>query len=264
VRALLRSGLAAALLAALYTVAGCNAVLGIEQAELEQTSAPVLSCDWPIADPTVDCPPGTCDDQCHTHCDVGACLADQGCRQALQRYRKCAGDACKDDGVRCGSCVSKSPLATELSACLSKDYRLPVTAAASLCESYCACMHDRCSDNALLLDVDMPDTTSCIEACSKGGSLDPKAYGFWKKGKPLPSEIYCLWTHCEAAAQTNDKFHCEHALGQDFANKCPPKQLIDPNAASCEYPKGYGNAPCNSDDDCCGTCRTGQGVCTAQ
>jgi len=254
-RGLGRIAMLAALLTAAHVAAGCNAVLGIEQAELDTTtSQQPLTCSWPPPDPTVACPVG-CDDDCQTHCNVPACLGNKDCRTAIKDSLKCAGNACIDTNGKCDGCVARNSAAVQVAECLKRDRRLPITAAASLCDAYCACMHDRCP-------ADEPNTAdnACQDICEKGlanPTPDADPFGFWGRGTaPLPAEIFCLWSHCEMAPRVDDGFHCLHAVGKDAASKCPgTPPPPDPHAIACEYPKGYGNAPCNDDADCCATCR---------
>jgi hypothetical protein len=61
----------------------------------------------------------------------------------------------------------------------------------------------------------------------------------------------------------NDGFHCDHAIGQHAASMCPKPLPEDPNAVLCQYPKRYGNAPCNVDAECCSHSCLDSGVCSA-
>ena len=172
------------LLLGVQVAAGCNTVLGIEQAELvENTNS--LSCHWPPAEPTKDCP--VCDESCADSCKIGECLADRDCRRSLKDYRKCVGDACTDTSGECRGCVSGNARAAELTSCM-KDCRCSVAGAVTLCESYCACMQSQCSDN-------QPGGSSgCLEACSKGlaGAKlplnDPSVDAIWQT-KPADWEV---------------------------------------------------------------------------
>jgi len=115
-------------------------------------------------------------------------------------------------------------------------------------------MRDRCSDN-------LPGSAfgTCMTACQDGSTTITDPFGVFTTA-PAPWLVHCLWGHCQRASP-NDGFHCDHAIGDKKANVCPPPVAPDPGAKVCEYPKGYGNAPCNADGDCCTTCRTDLGVC---
>ena len=88
----------AALGSALYALGACNAVLGMEEAELDEQTA-ALTCERVNRDPTVDCAKDSCE-SCLSSCqDVSAsfseCLDKASCRKALINYRTCAGDRCE-------------------------------------------------------------------------------------------------------------------------------------------------------------------------
>jgi hypothetical protein len=224
--------------------------MGIEEAALDQEVEP-LSCYNPPNDPTVYCP--TCNEGCVSDCHPEECLADQECRKGLWHYLKCIGDDCQDNASNCGGCLSRSAKLEALQACAIRCDGCDVAGAISICEGYCACMQSRCGPS-----IPGGNESSCMTTCLQGappGQVDP--YGQFA-AKPEPWLTYCLWMHCEAAP-TPTNFHCQHAIGRD--DLCPAPQPVDPDAIVCEYPKGYGNAACNSDDDCCSTCRPDVGVC---
>lgn len=239
-----------------FASAGCNSVLGIEQAQLDPSSDPNATCAWPPPNPQTDC--STCDEACVKECNIDECLSDQDCRYSLFRFLKCVGSSCIDTGGECSGCISMSPKASAAAQCLRRcGGGCDIAGAISLCEGYCSCMHQQCSDN----EPNVNGSGGCMQACLKGLPLgtslkiaDAEANTIWRQA-PEPWQIGCFWYHCESALRPNDGFHCDHAIGQNASSVCskPPKE--DPNATLCAYPKRYGNAPCNKNSECCsGTC----------
>jgi hypothetical protein len=238
----------------LVAVAACNTVLGIEQAELDQDIAAVAQCHWPDYRPRQDCP--LCSEACSTRCKVQDCLdGDGACRNALREYRRCVGDTCSDTSRACAGCTAGNPEADAVRRCLDGcGGGCSLAGAASLCESYCACMQSRCTP-----DVPGASIEACVDACENGsiGISDPfMSFAV----PPSPHELTCYWEHCERATPSA-QLHCDHAIGHRKAELCSEAQ--EPSGSTCKYPKGYGNAPCNKDEDCCSTCRLDLGVCAA-
>lgn len=257
--------LAAALLFGLQGSVACNSVLGIEQAEPSQALDSSLTCDWPEGNPQTDC--SSCDEGCVKQCGIAECLGDQDCRNSLFQLLKCVGSTCVDSGAKCGGCVQTNDKARTAAQCLRGcGGGCDLFGAISLCEGYCACMHDRCSKT----EPNGTGTGGCMQACLNGlppgatlNVRDPAAPAIWSKA-PEAWQIGCFWYHCESALQPNDGFHCDHAVGDGAASVCPKPAPPDPHATLCAYPKGYGNAPCNRNSDCCsGTCLNDIGVCTS-
>jgi len=94
----------------------------------------------------------------------------------------------------------------------------------------------------------------CLAACEQGASPtwqtslnDPALAQLWKG--PQPSwRPYCLWEHCELAAD-GPRSHCGHAVGK--LQWCASEPKEDTTAPTCAAGKKYGNYPCNDDKDCC-------------
>jgi hypothetical protein len=237
--------------------------LGIEQAQLDPNppSDPNAMCgNWTAANPQTDCT--SCDEACVKQCDIGSCLTDQECRSGLFDYLKCVGTGCFDAGAECAGCISASPKAITAAQCLRHcGNGCDIAGSISLCEGYCACMHQQCDKNE-------PDATGkgCMRACLGGLPAgtplaidDAEARKTWD-GAPAPWQIGCFWYHCESAQHPNDAFHCDHAIGHGALCTKPPAE--DPNATLCPYPKRYGNAPCNVNSDCCSGMCLDSGVCS--
>jgi hypothetical protein len=252
--------------AALQVVAGCNSVLGIEPAELGETTQ-ALECQWYEPNP-VDCP--ACDEGCAGICKVDECLKDEECRVTLFRQRKCVGAACTDSKGECGGCTSDNPMAATIEKCLKdKCGGCGLAGSFTLCEGYCACMHQQCPANEP--NGKAADDTGCLTACMHGmptgvslplaGAGNAEVAAAWLPNQAPPDwQIGCFWYHCGAATSKDDGFHCDHAIG--IGGGCAKKQVPDPHATLCDYPKGYKNAPCNGPGECCsGSCRADQGLC---
>jgi hypothetical protein len=232
-------------------VAACNAVLGIEEAELAETKTEALGCEWPGTDPGVSCQ--TCDDGTRASCEVDKCLSDQSCRLALRTYNKCAGDDCFADSAECDGCLASNAQAAGVRTCL-EGRNCRMSEAASLCESYCACMAERCVSNLdVLTDSDRP---RCLEICTAGRANATGQIALWKT-PPRPELVYCWWGHCELAPATGDIFHCGHALGN---TDCPDRTVT--SSVICRPPKSQANGPCDGPEDCCsGFCNGNVGRC---
>jgi len=252
---------ASLLLFCFNAVAGCNAVLGIEPAELDDTIGAASLCPSQSHQtvPNTDCTP--CSEDAQSQCKVAECLADHECRKSLRAYRKCLGQACEDEGSACRGCATDKKAAA-LVACLQRQ-GCSAAAPTTVCEEYCACMAQECPDTS-------PDGNSgidgCLAACEQGatvgwqtGLLDEKLAKLWSG--PQPSwRPYCLWEHCELAGDGAHS-HCGHAIGRGDWCKDEPKE--DTSAPKCAAGKSYGNYPCNVNDDCCsGECDPAQLACT--
>jgi hypothetical protein len=234
----------AALASTLYALGACNAVLGMEEAELDEQTA-ALTCERVSRDPTVDCAKGSCEDCLSTCQDVGAsleeCLEKPSCRKALMNYRTCAGDMCAPK-TECEGCIEATgePTAIRLGNCYEQcGGSCGPADIASMCDLYCACMRTRCPANA----------GNCLADCAarhqRGGVED------WR--------TYCWWSHCEAAATPNDGFHCEHAIDLVLCGTAPTANSQD---VPCEFPKSFKNGACNENADCCsGQCQRDNGAC---
>jgi hypothetical protein len=239
---------------ALHTVAACNAVLGIEPAELDDTVGMAL-CPRQShqAVPKTDCTP--CSEDAQGQCNVAACLADHDCRESLRSYRNCVGHACEDQGNACRGCATNKA-ARELVDCLTAR-GCSAAAPTSVCEEYCSCMIDECADTT-------PDGSmgfdGCLTACQQGASPswqagldDPALAQLWTGAQPS-WRPYCLWEHCELAADGMHS-HCGHAVGR--LQWCVSEPKEDTTSPSCAAGKKYGNYPCNKSDECCSKeCRT--------
>lgn len=212
--------------------------------------------------PRVECaaPSQSCAD-CLATC-AGAsrndCLGDSYCRQALDAYRACLGDACMDSSdQRCAETYlhmqldpTVRPLAASTFACLGDACAVPCerSPAASVCELYCSCMDTTCRGRGERSGTDV-DLAACIQQCSVNASAQDVA------------KYYCRLTHCEAAALTALDLHCDHARP---GGPCPGDELIavtDELAAGCTD-KGLPGFFCTEPSECCSGICDDQGICS--
>lgn len=189
---------------ALLALGACNAVLGIEEAELDEVGQEKAAiCNTPLDDPTAECGVAANDpcDECLARQNpslIANCLtAERGagelktCREELVDYRLCVGDNCADENGDCLGCLGGSQLSREVASNVAACPDCRRTGRLnSFCEAYCACMADKCPDTML--------TQSCEAEC---------------EALPVYSR-YCRWHHCEAATSPTS-FHCKHAVGKD-------------------------------------------------
>jgi hypothetical protein len=224
----------AAFAVALGATVACNAVLGIEEAKLdpgEQTQA--LTCEYPQDDPNMECPiKGECE-SCLESEAPGAtanCInapaggTPKSCRAALVEYRLCLGDNCSDENGNCAGCLSGDDYANQLGAAVRACPACRTSPIATMCESYCACMREKCAAPAM-----------CEDTC----------------GMLSPYEQYCRWQHCERAADSAS-FHCGHAIG--MGGFCTD---TEGPVTRCE--KVWDGLGCDDPNECCNVCR--DGVC---
>src|SRR5262245_3484066 len=149
----------AALAVALGSSVACNAILDIEEATLdpgEQTQA--LTCEYPQDDPNIECATSDACEMCLEEQASGAtvnCInalaaaTPKSCRAALVEYRLCLGDNCTDENGTCANCLSGDPIANQLAAAVRACPACRTAPIATMCESYCACMKEKCAEPAM-------------------------------------------------------------------------------------------------------------------
>jgi len=220
----------------------CNAVLGIDEAEVDPTfvagaratggtagsagtgnSTNYSGTHLPIG--CIEPASGCTDCLKNAGFDESACLSDPACRKALDDYRVCLGDACTGSE----NCLEELlyPIASELAA-LSDECRT-VCGEKPLytqCELYCACMDHNCA-GTLGATGD-----ACVTQCMAGDARDPGI-------------AYCRKSHCEFAGLSgiDTVSHCEHARG---INACATVPMPD---ATCD--RVLTGFPCSDRSDCC-------------
>jgi hypothetical protein len=234
---------------ALGLIPGCNAALGIDEAQLRPgdssggTSSGPVNVSGPRPFYTI---PATCISEVSTDCsncianakpDSDQCLGDSLCRNWMLGYATCLGENCTPNAAKCFEPLVSTvgtPVGSKFSACESACDHTPIF---STCELYCGCMLENCSAKFATFGA-------CMTAC---GALDPEA-------------VNCRWTHCEAVK--NDKLmpplpHCEHAVGN--LGICPPNGSMRPETCTDSSPKSFF---CATDADCCsGNCDLGNRTC---
>jgi hypothetical protein len=214
------------LLCAFVSAAACNAVLGIEQAELD-----IVSCEAGQGYTLGTCQTSQSCESCLTRAcspqERSGCLADSSCRMALADYRRCGSDDCRDPSGNCRDCLLGGVGAECFADCTEECQRSELM---DLCELLCSCMEDMCPGNA----------SACRNDCAAANA---------------PWRASCLLTHCELAANA-DSVHCLHASdGVEACPRMPP--TIDPNCMD-RGQVGYG---CTDRGDCC-TDFCKDGVCS--
>jgi hypothetical protein len=188
-----------AFVVALAALLGCNSILGIDAAHLEQSEggagAGGGSCSIKSTDPCNSCIAQNCCAQ------FDACIADTTCKEGLIKYAFCLGNNFTSDaGATCDEDFLSSAglLSANLAQCTFMDH---CTAACKdqtfgdLCFTYCNCMADVCPDHPF-------DAGTCEQVCDK---FDP-------------TNLVCRPYHCNLAQQNRTDpakrlLHCGHASG---------------------------------------------------
>lgn len=209
--------LLALLLLLVQQVAGCNAVLGIEPAELDQQ----VSCQQEVIISSSECAPSDSCEECLGTCtdgEIAGCHADSECRKGLVAYHRCLPDDCAGS-KSCSSCLQRSPrgegcLARCADACRGSETY-------SLCNVYCSCMMRNCASS--------PEVANCVATCPS----------------KLQWRLPCLISHCELAPKDPTIPHCAHATDTD--SQCPgTPDVLDPNCT-----KTRAGEACTTDAECC-------------
>jgi hypothetical protein len=233
--------IAVALALSSFSLIGCNAVLGIDEAHLADsgtgggssinlsskvTTRPGKDCSAPSAACASCIEASDCADA------KAACLADAACRVALNAYRVCLGSQCSDAGGACLSTFSTYEAQLHLalipfSTCVQEQCRdqckdMPLVPP---CELYCGCMAPNCTTELAARGTPLVD---CQSACD-AATVD---------------DLTCRWTHCEIAATHPNQGHCGHAIGEVF---CNAKTVV---SSTCSD-KSQSSYACDTGDDCC-------------
>lgn len=248
-RALIRSGSALMFASALYALAGCNAILGIEEGHLDEdtssTEQPIcnasqgvaLAACMPTAQLQTDCE-NCITRECVAKAAPGATLDNAQYRIALAAYRSCQRAECTDSG-NCAKCLSAEPSAACVAKCAPSCQGAEVL---NWCDAYCRCMGANCKDaQPKYKFADGSAAPDCMTKCA--------AEDIWR--------VNCLMTHCEIAA-SQGTHHCYHADDSEPAcERTPPS----PTACTNRDQKQLGY-PCKFSSDCCsGACSADTETC---
>jgi hypothetical protein len=221
---------------ALALLAGCNAVLGIEEAHLSQNVGEGSLPNKPVVIPNANCdaPVSDCGSCLSANCAAAldADLTTKPGRDALVTYRACLGTDCADSDEACGEALLES--GSELVTCAATDCRDECSASslASTCKIYCTCMGMNCAGSAALTD--------CEAQCM---------------GEDL-ADVGCRLTHCEySPLSSTPDLHCGHAEG---VGQCTGTGSITPTCTDRKIPGWicYDNAEC-----CSGDCNPDTDIC---
>jgi len=223
---------------ALCLIAGCNAVLGIEEATLKDrpdgggadvvvvdpsklyTGGNICAAD--VAPACSSCLASATGDSLATCAgDLAQCMSSRSCRLQFDQYSICLQKGCRADPGNCFEPLFTST--NDTPTCVAKQcYRdCSISQVASPCQLYCACMGANCSSK-------FPSMNDCLMACSL---LDAET-------------VRCRRNHCEFMALDPMGPHCDHAVG---ISNCVAK----PNRAQECEDKSLLTFACTADSDCC-------------
>ena len=213
------SGLVLGLL--LWSAAGCTAVLGLEEAELDDTDQ-ALVCALPDQHPAERCETTSdCEGCLVASCkgdEIQACVVDEACRKALFNHRVCVRDDCEDETGDCSECLGQASGAECLAACGKQCHGGEIV---PLCDLFCACMDAKCPGQM----------AACLDDCRAGPTPD------W--------ELQCVISHCELADFDAD--HCLHAT--HAIRRCPTSKPA--TVSGCKASQGLVGYGCQQNGDCC-------------
>jgi hypothetical protein len=203
---------------------GCNAVLGIEEAQVDNTVG-ALSCQLPDERPIDRCESTLECETCLRSCRAGEireCIDAEDCRKGLVDHRVCVRDDCQDEDGRCTTCLAAKTGPGCLADCAPECAGGEIV---SLVELFCTCMDTKCAGTlggpvgeCRTLHADTPD---------------------W--------ELECLISHCELA--DTGAIHCQHS-GEGAGRQCRTMVQVPDDCDASKGLEGYG---CERNTDCCST-----------
>jgi hypothetical protein len=228
---------------AAVALVGCNAVLGIDEAQ-SRDDASSQSTVQVIPVPGCENPETSCATCVSGSKAFGECMGNHACRKALDGYRACLGSKC--NGATCFDTLLAGPGQTvaefvrgECPACESNK---PL---ASMCDLFCACMEQTLPPPTTGAPVDgltcesflaaLPWTVASMAECKDSCEALAKA--------DLAS-VNCRWGHCELAANGEARSHCGHAIDDSI---CPRAAALNPDCRDRNLP-GWA---CEQNQDCC-------------
>jgi hypothetical protein len=244
--------LAIGTLAALSLPAGCNSVLGIEEATLKGggsagsgSGGSGSSVYVPPPNPYVSS--GTCGDPVSSKCsgclasncksgEMTSCLESKDCRAYVLGYSKCLGSSCTPQANKCFEeqlFQVGTPMPTCALACRGDCAETqPASPIASPCQLYCGCMMANCSQKFAPAPAMWASMDACVSDC----------------GTLAPETVNCRWTHCDIAPFDTKLPHCEHAIGN--LGVCPDTKGVTRPASTCPD-KSLKSFWCDTPDVCC-------------
>lgn len=235
---------------------GCNAVLGIEEAQPREsgggtgggsvggTVSPGAPYTGSQSCTTLDpkcaaCVTASCSQSNQN--DVNLCLQDAECRATLDRYAACLGHTCNANAGQCFESLLVIGAKVSVPDCIIKNCatycaRSPVY---SPCELYCSCMGADCPSR--LTDGTFSGMDDCVTKCNLLQASSPEL-------------VTCRRTHCEIAGlYPNELQHCDHAVG--LSGLCAAQSLDTAVRTTCTD-KSLVSFACSQPSDCCsGSCQ---------
>ncbi len=228
-----------------FSLVGCNAALGIDEARLRDdgsvqstsTVIPVAGCD----SPHTGC--GTCVASSNAYV---TCLADHTCRKALDAYRECLGSKCDSatcfEGLAAGAGQKlASVVHTECPMCEG------TSPLASMCDLFCACMQQPLPPPTVgsVADGKTCETYDGTALPWTAGSLVECKTACETLAKTDLASVNCRWGHCELPFDGESRGHCQHAIDESI---CPLSAVANPD---CKDKRLVGWACPNGKQDCC-------------
>ncbi|HWZ88566.1 MAG TPA: hypothetical protein VNW92_06945 [Polyangiaceae bacterium] len=225
---------------ALGLIPGCNAALGIEEAQLRADGAGASSATAGTVvhyagDDICSSDNSACSACVATACKStggdNQCLGDHDCRGAMDDYNACLGKTCT--AADCFDKLVAGPpkLADCFTSCVIPCSNVPVYSA---CQLYCACLGVNCARD---FPAPYANNAACLADCLA-----------------LPPELVtCRRTHCELAGLSGAPVHCDHAVGKGFCASATDLPMRDDSPTGCQ--KSLNSFACTTGSDCCsGNC----------
>jgi hypothetical protein len=231
---------------AVWQLAGCNVVLGIEPAEVDAASgkggaggtggkgtggSSTAGTGNPGNYPFVAKEPACTGCMMNCSTELAACVSNIECRYKLNQYTTCLAKN-PSDAVTC-----KEQLPLDLQNCLGANCDAECTGSAlvSRCELYCECLTEVCPDFPV---------GDCVASCPDQLS---------------PAKQDCVFLHCQVAGGTGlaagvRETHCKHATLAPGFDVCPA------SVTTCIAGRPSKFA-CTLGGDCCSGMCDVSGVC---
>jgi len=235
--------------AGVLALGACNAVLGIEDAELDQAATGTGGTGAPSGGSGGSSPGGTshisakaqttcdtknpactsCVEACHPSA-IDSCLASAECRNGVISYLTCLESDCSDTSGDCIEPLQVDDAGRSIALCLASDCIDDCSGGGGLvtvCDTYCSCMPDICASV-----VGGSTREQCLAACGQLVAASGIAMAV------------CRLNHCQIANVDLEQ-HCAHAVGE-LNNPCQASANAPTNCGRAE--KGW---PCSQNTQCC-------------